>query len=105
MRNRYFIWVLGGEPLLNHLSWELSTEYRNHFMHALNGNIEGIHEQILLVREFHEAILYIMESLKDASQTMIDSFFKIRENCFLIWIKSSMIPYKDPSSPDKKGTV
>ncbi|PFH46630.1 hypothetical protein AMATHDRAFT_7586 [Amanita thiersii Skay4041] len=55
-------------------------------MHALNGNIEAIHERILLVREFHDAILYIMDSLKDASQNTIDSFFEIRENRFLIWI-------------------
>ncbi|PFH45714.1 hypothetical protein AMATHDRAFT_8761 [Amanita thiersii Skay4041] len=44
IRNRYFIWVLGGEPLLNHYGWTLSAEDRNRFMHALNGNIEAIHE-------------------------------------------------------------
>ncbi|PFH44938.1 hypothetical protein AMATHDRAFT_10392 [Amanita thiersii Skay4041] len=87
IRHHYFIWILGGEPLLNHYGWELSAEDRNRFMHALNGNIEAIHERILLVREFHEAILYIMESLKDASQPTMDSFFECRENHFLIWIQ------------------
>ncbi|PFH45994.1 hypothetical protein AMATHDRAFT_8388 [Amanita thiersii Skay4041] len=60
-------------------------------MHALNGNIEAIHERILLVREFNDAILYIMDSLKDASQNTIDSFFEIRENRFLIWILSESL--------------
>ncbi|PFH44851.1 hypothetical protein AMATHDRAFT_10633 [Amanita thiersii Skay4041] len=80
IKNRYFIWILGGEPLLAHYGWDLSTEDRNCFMHALNGNIEAIHKRILLVREFNDAILYIMDSLKDASQNTIDSFFEIREN-------------------------
>ncbi|PFH45305.1 hypothetical protein AMATHDRAFT_9531 [Amanita thiersii Skay4041] len=80
IKNRYFIWIIGGEPLLNHYGWQLSAEDRNRFMHALNGNIEAIHERILLVREFHDAILYIMDSLKDASQDTINSFFEIREN-------------------------
>ncbi|PFH45159.1 hypothetical protein AMATHDRAFT_9876 [Amanita thiersii Skay4041] len=60
-------------------------------MHALNGNIEAIHERILLVREFHDAILYIMDSLKDAPQNTINSFFEIRENRFLIWIVSKSL--------------
>ncbi|PFH44715.1 hypothetical protein AMATHDRAFT_11084, partial [Amanita thiersii Skay4041] len=68
IRHCYFIWIAGGEPLLNHYDWTLSAEDRNRFMHALNGNIEAIHERILLVREFHEAILYVMESLQNAPQ-------------------------------------
>ncbi|PFH44901.1 hypothetical protein AMATHDRAFT_10477, partial [Amanita thiersii Skay4041] len=91
VRNRYFIWVLGGEPLLNHYGWTLSAEERNCFMHALMGNIEAIHEQILLIHEFHEAILYIMESLQDVPQTTVDSFFECRENRFLIWIVSESL--------------
>ncbi|PFH45004.1 hypothetical protein AMATHDRAFT_10225 [Amanita thiersii Skay4041] len=49
IKNRYFIWILGGEPLLAHYGWDLSAEDRNRFMHALNGNIEAIHERILLL--------------------------------------------------------
>ncbi|PFH44852.1 hypothetical protein AMATHDRAFT_10629 [Amanita thiersii Skay4041] len=91
IKNQYFIWILGGEPLLAHYGWDLSAEDRNRFMHALNGNIKAIHERILLVREFNDAILYIMDSLKDASQNTINSFFKIRENHFLIWIVSESL--------------
>ncbi|PFH44804.1 hypothetical protein AMATHDRAFT_10792 [Amanita thiersii Skay4041] len=91
IRHRYFVWIAGGEPLLNHYGWTLSAEERNRFMHALNGNIEAIHERILLVQEFHEAILYIMESLQDAPQATIDSFFECRANRFLIWVVSESL--------------
>ncbi|PFH45796.1 hypothetical protein AMATHDRAFT_8652 [Amanita thiersii Skay4041] len=91
IRNRYFIWIIGGEPLLNHYGWTLSAEDRNRFMHALNGNIEAIHERILLVREFHEAILYIMESLQNVPQATVNSFFECRANRFLIWVVSESL--------------
>ncbi|PFH44711.1 hypothetical protein AMATHDRAFT_11093 [Amanita thiersii Skay4041] len=48
VRHRYFVWIAGGEPLLNHYGWTLSAEERNRFMHALNGNIEALYERILL---------------------------------------------------------
>ncbi|PFH45002.1 hypothetical protein AMATHDRAFT_10231 [Amanita thiersii Skay4041] len=80
MKHQFFIWILGGEPLLNDFGWQLSAEDRNCFMHALNGNTSHIHEQILFVREYHNAILYIMEHLKDAPQITINSFFESTEN-------------------------
>ncbi|PFH44558.1 hypothetical protein AMATHDRAFT_11528 [Amanita thiersii Skay4041] len=103
IRHRYFVWVAGGEPLLNHYGWTLSAEERNRFMHTLNGNIEPIHERILLVREFHEAILYIMESLQGQPQVTIDSFFEYMESTFQTKKEIySSIPYKRLSSPGKK---
>ncbi|PFH44564.1 hypothetical protein AMATHDRAFT_11507 [Amanita thiersii Skay4041] len=89
MKHQFFIWILGGEPLLNDFGWQLSAEDRNCFMHALNGNI--LHEQILFVREYHNVILYIMEHLKDAPQITIDSFFESPENCFIIWTLSESL--------------
>ncbi|PFH44932.1 hypothetical protein AMATHDRAFT_10403 [Amanita thiersii Skay4041] len=92
MRHHYFMWILGGEPLLNDFGWELSAEDRNCFMHALNGNHSITdHEQITLLKDFQSSILYIMESLKDAPQITIDSFFEVQENCFLIWIFSESL--------------
>ncbi|PFH44643.1 hypothetical protein AMATHDRAFT_11281, partial [Amanita thiersii Skay4041] len=91
VRHCYFVWIAGGEPLLNHYGWTLSAEERNRFMHALNGNIEAIHERILLVREFHEAILYIMETLQNAPQATVESFFECRANRFLIWVVSESL--------------
>ncbi|PFH44682.1 hypothetical protein AMATHDRAFT_11188 [Amanita thiersii Skay4041] len=60
-------------------------------MHALNGNMSHIHEQILFVREYNNTILYIMEHLKDAPQITIDSFFESPENHFIIWTLSKTL--------------
>ncbi|PFH44853.1 hypothetical protein AMATHDRAFT_10626 [Amanita thiersii Skay4041] len=76
-------------------------------MHALNGNGSIIqHEQIALLRDFQDSILYIMESLKDAPQITIDSFFEVQENCFLIWIFSkSLLRKYGLTPPESKETI
>ncbi|PFH50391.1 hypothetical protein AMATHDRAFT_4042 [Amanita thiersii Skay4041] len=107
MRHRYFIWILGGEPLLNDSGWELSAEDRNHFMHALNGNHSTTdHKHIALVDDFKSSIIFVMQSLHGASQVTIDSFFEVQENHFLIWIFSeSILETYRLTSPENSGTA
>ncbi|PFH45630.1 hypothetical protein AMATHDRAFT_8898 [Amanita thiersii Skay4041] len=92
MRHHFFIWILGGEPLSNDFGWELSAEDRNHFMHALHGNHSTTdHECIVLVDDFKSSIIFVLRFLHGASQVTIDSFFKVQENHFLIWIFNERI--------------